>query len=171
MTVQKTKTRFENVSGRHIARGGALPVVNGCSRRHAVCCYSFPWCTLIEIRSMQPIRSIAGANASRYREGSGHYVLAARCNSRSSSMGTTYQSVRRFRAHTARCRALTCGSGFRGALGRVRVFARMVGYIHVLLLVRGKGGLCCSQDARDSNIAFDGITVGNGQSSRRSTLS
>jgi len=36
-------------------------------RRHLVCCYSFPWCTLIEIRSAQPITSIAGANASRYR--------------------------------------------------------------------------------------------------------
>lgn len=132
MTIQKTKTRFENVSGRHIARGAAFPVVNGCSRLHVLCCYSFPWCTLIEIRSAWPIRSIAGANASRYREGSGHCKLAARCNSWSSSMGETHtrahQSLCRFRAHTARCRALTYGSGFRGALGKIR---RMVGYFHV----------------------------------------
>lgn len=57
-------------------------MVNGCA---LVYCYSFPWCTLPEIRSAQPIRSIAGANASRYREGSGALVLAAQCNSRSSS--------------------------------------------------------------------------------------
>ena len=81
----KTRTRFENVNGRNIARGEAFPVVNGYPCRHVVWCYSFPWCTSIEIRNVQPIRNIAGANASRYREGSGHCILAVRCNFWSSS--------------------------------------------------------------------------------------
>lgn len=80
--------------------------MNGCCRRHAACCYSFPWCTWKEIRKKQPIRLLAWADESRYRAGSGRRMLAARCNSRSSSRAKSAPNMCRLRAHTARCRSL-----------------------------------------------------------------
>lgn len=121
VTIQKSKTRFENVSGRHIARGAAFPVVNSCSRHHVLCCYSFSWCTLIEISNAQPIRSIAGADASRYCEGSGHCKLAARCNYSSSSVLHRQERTRASAGfgHIRRgVGLLTCDSGFVGHLDR-----------------------------------------------------
>lgn len=107
-------------------------------------CYSFPWCTVIKIRSVQPIRSFAGANASRYREGSGRLVLAARCNSWTSSTGKRHYNVCRFRAPTARCRGSYGSWGTGGVfLTRERVGPE-----------KSESGLCCGQTARDSSISL-----------------